>query len=118
MQVIATANPERWGQNVVPGAPPIPAGPNIPSGEGGLAEIKILNGNPAVSPLTTFILNENAPNRFYIGGDTVYCSQSNANPTTKIEDCTNTSGSPLVVHQGDAITMDPILPPHARSRPA
>ncbi len=68
-----------------------------------------------VSPLTTFILNENAPNRFYVDGDTVYCSQSNANPTTKIEDCSNTSGSPLTVHQGDAITADPILPPHAQA---
>ena len=64
-----------------------------------------------MSPLTTFILNENAPNRLYIDGDTVYCTQSNANPTTKIEDCTTTSGSPLTVHQGDAITADPILPP-------
>ena len=91
----------------------IPAGPNKPTGEGGLAELKITNGNSVVSPLTTFILNENAPNRLYIDGDTVYCSQSNANPTTKIEDCTNTSGSPLAVSVGNAITADPILPPNA-----
>ena len=71
----------------------IPAGPNKPSGEGGLAELKFTNGNSSVSPFTTFILNENAPNRLYIDGDTVYCTQSNANPTTKVEDCTNTSGS-------------------------
>ncbi len=116
VQVIATANPEALGtKTVVPGATyTIPAGPNAPGGEGGLAEVRILNGNPVVSPLTTFILNENAPNRFNVDGDTVYCAQSNANPTTKIENCTNTSGSPLVVHQGDAITMDPILPPHAQ----
>ncbi len=116
VQVIATANPEALGtKTVVPGATyTIPAGPNLPSGEGGLAEVRILNGNPVVSPLTTFMLNENAPNRFYIDGDTVYCAQSNANPTTKIENCTNTSGSPLTVHQGDAITMDPILPSHAQ----
>jgi hypothetical protein len=115
VQVIATANPEALGtKTVVPGATyTIPKGPNVPSGEGGLAEVRILNGNPAVSPLTTFILNENAPNRVYIDGVTVYCSQSNANPTTKIEDCTNTSGAPLVVHQGDAITADPIVPPGA-----
>ncbi len=103
VQVIATAS----------AAATIPAGPNKPSGEGGLAELKITNGNSVVSPLTTFILNENAPNRLYIDGDTVYCSQSNANPTTKIEDCTNTSGSPLAVSVGNAITADPILPPNA-----
>jgi hypothetical protein len=103
VQVIATASATAT----------IPAGPNKPSGEGGLAELKILNGNPVVSPLTTFILNENAPNRLYIDGDTVYCTQSNANPTTKIEDCTNTSGSPLAVSAGNAITADPILPPSA-----
>jgi hypothetical protein len=115
VQVIATANPEALGtKTIVPGATyTIPKGPNITSGEGGLAEARILNGNPTVSPLTTFILNENAPNRLYIDGATVYCTQSNANPTTKIEDCTNTSGSPLVVHQGDAITSDPIVPPGA-----
>jgi len=115
VQVIATANPEALGtKTVVPGATyTIPKGPNIPSGEGGLAEVRILNGNSVVSPLTTFILNENAPNRLYIDGDTVYCTQANANPTTKVEDCTNTSGSPLVVHQGDAITSDPILAPNA-----
>jgi hypothetical protein len=115
VQVIATANPEEvGGKKPEKGATyTIPAGPNKPSGEGGLAKLSFLNGNPTVSPLTTFILNENAPNRVYIDGDTVYCTQSNANPTTKIEDCTNTSGSPLVVHQGDAITADPILPPNA-----
>jgi hypothetical protein len=91
----------------------IPAGPNKPTGEGGLAELKIANGNSAVSPFTTFILNENAPNRVYIDGVTVYCSQSNANPTTKIEDCTNTSGSTLPVSAGSAITADPIIPAQA-----
>ncbi|HXN39690.1 MAG TPA: putative Ig domain-containing protein [Solirubrobacteraceae bacterium] len=115
VQVIATANPEALGtKTVVPGATyTIPKGPNIPSGEGGLAEIRILNDNPTVSPFTTFILNENAPNRLYIDGVAVYCSQSNANPTTKIEDCTADSGSSLTVHQGDAITADPIVPPGA-----
>ena len=116
VQVIATANPEEvGGKKPEKGATyTVPAGPNKTNGEGGLEKFSFLNGNPVVSPLTTFILNENAPNRFYIDGDTVYCSQSNANPTTKIEDCTNTSGSPLVVHQGDAITGDPILPPDAQ----
>jgi hypothetical protein len=115
VQVIATANPEEvGGKKPEKGATyTIPAGPNKTNGEGGLEKLSFLNGNAVVSPFTTFILNENAPNRVYIDGDTVYCTQSNANPTTKIEDCTNTSGSPLVVHQGDAITADPILPPHA-----
>jgi hypothetical protein len=107
VQVIATANPGEGKTYTVP------AGPNLSSGEGGLKEIKFLNGNSTVSPLTTFILNENAPNRLYIDGVTVYCVQSNANPTTKIENCTTDSGSPLTVNQGDAITADPILPPHA-----
>jgi hypothetical protein len=107
VQVIATANPGT-GKTYV-----IPRGPNTPSGESGLETLKILNGNPTVSPLTTFILNENAPNRLYIDGVTVRCSQSNANPTTKVEFCTTEDGSPLTVHQGDAITADPIVPPTA-----
>ncbi len=116
VQVIATANPEEvGGKKPVKGATyTIPAGPNKTNGEGGLEKLSFLNGNSIVAPLTTFILNENAPNRVYIDGDTVYCAQSNANPTTKIENCTNTSGSPLTVHQGDAITADPILPPDAQ----
>jgi Bacterial Ig-like domain (group 3)/Putative Ig domain len=115
VQVIATANPEEvGGKKPEKGAVyTIPAGPNKPNGEGGLGKLSFLNGNPTVSPLTTFILNEDAPNRVYIDGDTVYCVQSNANPTTKLEDCTSTSGSALTVHQGDAITADPILPPNA-----
>jgi hypothetical protein len=116
VQVIATANPEEvGGKKPAKGATyTIPVGPNKTSGEGGLEKLSFLNGNSVVSPLTTFILNENAPNRVYIDGDTVYCAQSNANPTTKIENCTTTSGSPLVVHQGDAITADPIIPPQAQ----
>jgi hypothetical protein len=103
VQVIATVST----------AATIPAGPNKTSGEGGLESLKFTNGNAVVSPLTTFILNENAPNRLYIDGDTVYCTQSNANPTTKVEDCTNTSGAALPVSVGAAITSDPILPPGA-----
>jgi hypothetical protein len=115
VQVIATANPEEiGGKKPEKGAVyTIPPGPNKPNGEGGLEKLSFLNGNPVVPPLTTFILNENAPNRLYIDGDTVYCTQSNANPTTKVEFCTNTGGSPLTVHEGDAITADPILPPKA-----
>ena len=116
VQVIATANPEALGTTKTsPGATyTIPAGPNKPNLEGGAKEIRMLNGNATVSPLTTFILNENAPNRLYIDGVTVYCTQSNANPTTKVEFCTTDDGASLTVHQGDAITADPIAPPHAQ----
>jgi hypothetical protein len=115
VQVIATANPEEvTAKEPKKGATyTIPTGPNKPTGEGGLEKLSFLNGNSVVSPFTTFILNENAPNRVYIDGVTVYCSQSNANPTTKIENCTTADGAPLTVHQGDAITADPILPPNA-----
>jgi Bacterial Ig-like domain (group 3)/Putative Ig domain len=115
LQVIATANPEEVGaKELKKGATyTIPAGPNIPSGEGGLATLKFLDGNATVSPITTYVMNVNAPNRVYIDGVTVNCSQANANPTTKLEDCTTESGVPLVVHQGDAITADPIAPPTA-----
>ncbi len=88
----------------------IPKGPNVPSGEGGLAELKFTNGNPSVSPLTTYIMNLNAPNRVYVDGQAVYCTQANANPTTKLEDCTTPGSSELIVHAGDAITADPIVP--------
>jgi Bacterial Ig-like domain (group 3) len=116
VQVVATANPEEvTAKEPKKGATyTVPAGPNKPTGEGGLETLKFLNSNATVSPFTTFILNENAPNRLYIDGDTVYCAQSNTNPTTKVEFCTNTSGQPLTVHQGDAITADPILPPNAK----
>jgi Bacterial Ig-like domain (group 3)/Putative Ig domain len=115
VQVIATANPEEvTSKEPKKGATyTVPAGPNKPTGEGGLEKLSFLNGNPIVSPFTTFILNENAPNRVYIDGVIVYCFQSNANPTTKIENCTTAHGGPLTVHQGDPITADPILPPDA-----
>jgi hypothetical protein len=115
IQVIGTANPEEvTSKEPKKGATyTVPPGPNKPTGEGGLEKLSFLNGNPVVSPFTTFILNENAPDRVYIDGVTVYCVQSNANPTTKIENCTTADGVPLTVHQGDAITADPILPPDA-----
>lgn len=112
LQVIATANPEKLGSTKTePGATyTVPAGPNKPTGESGLETLKILNGNETVSPITTYLMNVNAPNRMYIDGETVYCTQADANPTNKFEFCTNTSGAPLTVHQGDAITADPIIP--------
>ncbi|HTR89492.1 MAG TPA: Ig domain-containing protein, partial [Solirubrobacteraceae bacterium] len=91
----------------------IPAGPNKPNGEGGLESLKFLYGNASVSPITTYLMNLNAPNRIYVDGATVYCTQANANPTTKLEDCTSAGGAPLTVHAGDAITADPIVPARA-----
>jgi hypothetical protein len=113
VQVIATANPEKLGTSKVEAGASytIPAGPNKPNSEGGLTELRFLNGNETVSPFTTFIQNVNAPNRIYIDGVTVNCTQANANPTTKFEFCTTQSGGPLTVHEGDAITADPIIPP-------
>jgi hypothetical protein len=107
VQVIAKAEPGA-GKTYT-----IPVGPNKPSGEGGLEKLSFINGNETVSPITTYLMNVNAPNRVYIDGETVYCTQANANPTTKLEDCTTTSSTPLTVHQGDAITADPIVPSSA-----
>jgi hypothetical protein len=108
VQVIATANPGAGSTYT------IPFGPNVADGSGGLATLKFLDGNAQVSPITTYVINDNAPNRVYIDGATVYCVQSNANPTTKLENCTTTSASGLTVKQGDPITADPILPATAR----
>ena len=47
----------------------------------------------------------------------VYCSQSNASPTTKIEDCTTGPGNPaLSVAVGDPLTSDPIVPASATAQ--
>jgi hypothetical protein len=92
----------------------IPVGPNKPSGEGGLEALKFTNANATVSPITTYLLNVNVPNRVYIDGAVVYCAQANANPTTKLENCTTTNATPVAVHAGDAITADPIVPAGAQ----
>jgi hypothetical protein len=106
--VIATANPG------VGSTYTIPFGPNAADGSGGLATMKFLDGNAQVSPITTYVINNNAPNRVYIDGATVYCVQSNANPTTKLENCTTTNPAGLTVRQGDPITADPIVPATAK----
>ncbi len=111
VQVIATANPE--GEKTPAPTYTIPAGPNKPSGEGGLATFRFLNANSTQSPITTYLMNINAPNRVFIDGATVHCTQANANPTTKLEFCTTQSGGPLTVKQGDAVTADPIIPASA-----
>ncbi len=85
----------------------IPAGPNNTGGSGGLSKLAV----SPVDALSLTILNNNAPNRIYVNGVAVYCSQANANPTTNIEDCTTgQGGSSLAAAVGAPITMDPVVP--------
>ncbi len=91
----------------------IPYGPNNPAGTAGQLCIGFTN-TTAVSPLTTYTFNVNAPNRLYLDGHTVYCVQSNANPTTKAEDCTTTTSGGFTFTNGDALTTDPIIPATAQ----
>jgi Bacterial Ig-like domain (group 3) len=87
----------------------VPAGPNTTTGDGGLASLTVTVTNS--NNLTMATLNDNAPNRLYLNGVAVYCSQSNALPTTKIEDCTTGSGgTSLSVPSGAILTSDPIIP--------
>lgn len=91
----------------------VPAGPNTTTGDGGLGTLNVTPTNP--NNLNLAILNANAPNRVYVDGVPVYCSQSNAFPTTKIENCTTgPKGSALSVAVGDPILSDPIVPATAQ----
>jgi hypothetical protein len=97
----------------------IPASSNQNTGgTGGLGTIALQTGSgglpntTAQSNALTYILNVNAPNRVYIDGHAVYCVQSNANPTTKLENCTSPTGS-FTVNNGDYVTADPVTPPTA-----
>jgi hypothetical protein len=109
LQVIATAgNPK----NPAPFTVPASSAQN-PSGTGGLANLGLTNANATVSPFLLYTLNLNAPNRIYVDGHAVYCTQANADPTTKLEDCTSPDG-PITVNSGDPITADPITPATAQ----
>ncbi len=112
VMVIATADPES-SSNKTPGPTyTIPASSNQNTGgSGGLGNLYFKNAS-AQTNTTTYSLNLNAPNRFYIDGQTVYCVQSNANPTTEFENCTSPNG-PFTVNEGDAITADPVDPGQA-----
>ena len=89
----------------------VPAGPNKTTGDSGLSSLTI----NFADAITAYTLNANAPNRLYLDGVAVYCNQSNANPTTKIEDCTTgPAGSPLAVAVGDPLTSDPVVPAAAQ----
>jgi hypothetical protein len=92
------------------------AGPNTTTGDGGLASLTVatdatLATSGFTNATTGNLYNANAPNRAYIDGVAVYCSQANANPTTKMEDCTTGAANPaLAVPAGAPITSDPIFP--------
>jgi large repetitive protein len=95
----------------------VPAGPNTTNGDGGLAsftiDTNIQGGTPGfANALTGITFNDNAPNRLYVNGTAIYCSQANANLTTHIEDCTTGPGkSALTIATGlEPITGDPIIP--------
>ena len=106
----------------------VPAGPNTTNGDGGLSGFTLLSDPTssagtfvaaaaftAADDLTMATLNDNAPQRLYIDGVAVYCAQSNAYPSTEIEDCTTGPGNPpLEVHVGDPVISDPIVPATAQ----
>jgi hypothetical protein len=100
----------------------VPAGPNTPNGESAtsLAKLKWTVNAYGYADTTSnsntlaWLMNNNAPNRVYIDGHTVYCFTTNTNPiTTNLQFCTSPSGA-FTVNQGDAITGDPITPPSAQ----
>jgi hypothetical protein len=98
----------------------VPAGPNKTTGDGGLGTINVVTTAAGgvkgfTDALTGTTYNNNAPNRAYIDGVAVYCSQGNANPTTKMEDCTTgPGGTALAAAAGAPITSDPIIPATAQ----
>ncbi len=89
----------------------IPKGPNNTIGTGGLASLPVTFEDNVTSTL----LNNNAPNRVYVNGVAVYCVQSNANQTTKLENCTTGGeGSALTAAVGAPVTSDPVVPASAQ----
>jgi hypothetical protein len=124
----ATAN-EAWTKATAGGSDAIfpvtlPTGPDSETADGGYAQIDVSPNTTAAAvtsanttdlgftdELTGQTLNVNAPDRYYIDGAPVYCTQSNNNPTSEIEDCTVPVGttSPSVA-VGDPILADPIVP--------
>jgi large repetitive protein len=86
----------------------VPQGPNTETADGGLATLSVDVTN--ANNLTMALFNNGAPGRLYIDGATVYCAQSNADPTSKIENCTTTTAGGLSVASGDPVTADPLVP--------
>ncbi len=97
----------------------VPAGPNLTVGTGGLKKITVVTTDGGTTAgftnrLTGTTFNTNSPNRAYVGGVTVYCSQANTNPTTKIEGCTTgPDGKKVTIPKGSPVLTDPIVPPTA-----
>ena len=102
----------------------LPTGPGSETADGGYAQIDVspnttdaavTSANTAklgfTYELTGQTLNVNAPDRYYVDGTATYCTQSNNNPTSEIEDCTVPVGtaSPSIA-VGDPILADPIVP--------
>ncbi len=86
----------------------VPVGPQATKGKSG--------PNLTVTPTSantntlTYLLNANAPNRYYVNGQTVYCTQANAEPTTAIQYCTTPHSGGVSVPAGTPIIADPVIP--------
>jgi hypothetical protein len=110
VQVIATLDATNSTSTTIPAS-----SSQNPAGSGGLKNLALnlgAEGYPdttANSPTLTYIMNLNAPNRVYVGGHAVYCVQGNANPTSKLENCSSPTG-PFTFSQGDPVTADPVVP--------
>ena len=112
VQVVATAN-------VTGGYVVDASSAQTPAATGGVKNLTLATGSTGRVSTTAnsdgllYQLNLNAPNRIYIDGRPVYCTQSNANPaTTKLEYCTSPAGQ-FTAAVGDVITGDPMTPPSA-----
>lgn len=104
----------------------VPGGPNKTTGDGGLSSLTVdpvatitSSTTPGfANPLTGTLFNNTVPLRLYANGTAIYCTQANANPTTKIEDCTAGSGNlQYPLSKGAPITGDPIVPATAYDAP-
>jgi hypothetical protein len=108
----------------------IPAGPNNPGGSAGTdlflapytnkttAKTNLGSLHPSANSNTiSYLLNANAPDRYYVDGSTVYCTQGNAEPTQAIETCTTTTPGGITVHPGDPVIADGIIPAAAGGGP-
>lgn len=89
----------------------VPVGPNKTDGTGGLATLSASFANAQTGSL----FNALAPNRAYLDGVAIYCTQASANPTISLQGCTTAvGGAPVSGAVGDPITSDPIVPSSAQ----
>lgn len=106
VEVIGTAAAMVTDSNSAP-ATSVPYGPQSEADT--LGTDITLNATSTNTNTLTYLLNANAPNRYYINGETVYCTQANAEPTTKIETCTTTDPSGVGVTTGSSSTGTPVI---------